>query len=151
MCQRQQPSGFHEQEIKAQCESRIFNKLLPEISFRIALWCFHFGAKMEIKVVSGAALTSRKKLFQIQLKFAQAFPHLPKITTTNIFWLLKYCSSRKRMGNKDWKMLEKIYVELILLSDFDVFYHKMFVSYISNMGIFCCLWIFGWYWNSLVS
>ena len=40
---------------------------------------------MEIKVVSGAALTSRKKLFQIQLKFAQAFPHLPKITTTNVF------------------------------------------------------------------
>ena len=90
-----QPSGFQEQEIKAQCESRIFNKLLPEISFRIALWRFHFGAKMEIKVVSGAALTSRKKLFQIQLKFAQAFPHLPEITTTKHFWLWEECSLRK--------------------------------------------------------
>ena len=36
-----------------------------------------FGAKMKIKLVSAAAaaaLTSRKKLFQIQLKFV-AFPH----------------------------------------------------------------------------
>ena len=40
MCQRQEATGFQKQEIKAQCETRIFNKLLPEILFsRPGLYC----------------------------------------------------------------------------------------------------------------
>ena len=40
MCQRQEATGFQKQEIKAQCETRIFNKLLPEILFsRQGLYC----------------------------------------------------------------------------------------------------------------
>ena len=58
MCQRQEATGFQKQEIKAQCETRIFNKLLPEILFsRPGLYCtlnlfFIFEQKMDINVVS---------------------------------------------------------------------------------------------------
>ena len=61
MCQRQEATGFQKQEIKAQCETRIFNKLLPGILFsRSELYCtlnlfFIFLAKMDIYVVSEVA------------------------------------------------------------------------------------------------
>ena len=66
MCQRQEATGFQKQEIKAQCETRIFNKLLPEILFsRPGLYCTYFWAKKDINVVSEvASMTGRRNPFQ---------------------------------------------------------------------------------------